>query len=408
MEILKKLLNSEKTYVFLITLVLFTLLLDYAFGSISLAFFVFVSLLNVFYKKPKFIREYLILLLLFSLMILSLFWTIDFEKSIKGLSKFLPILLVPIAFMCIPNLSKKDINKIFDYFAIFNTVFALIFFINAGFRFLQSQNTSVFFYHDFVSLFDLNAIYVSSFFLLSYGHLILKENFNALTFIKSAIVFIAIILLSSKLIIFLLFIITTIVLFQSQIKKTTKAIIALFLFVGILLIAKTGTFKDRINEEFNNNLTEVLNKNDFSGIYPWSGSSLRLFQIRVFSELLEEDNFILTGYGVNASQGKILEKHKKYLLYEGFYHYNFHNQYIQIFSEIGLMGFLFIIIILFLLLKQFYGTKNKIVLLVFLLFSTLFVTESYLCTQRGIIHFMFYICLVNYPKYKLNNETVIT
>jgi O-antigen ligase len=405
MVTLKKVLNSENTYVFLITLVLATLLLDYAFGSISLAVLVLVCLLNVFYTRPKLVKHYLPLIVLFIIMLLSLFWTIDFQKSIRGLSKYIPLLLVPIAFMYIPKLSKKGINNIFDYFAISNTIFALFFIGYAGFNFIANKDSSVFFYHNLVSLFDLNAIYVSSFFLLSYAHLILKKRLNSITFIKLFILFVAIILLSSKVIIFLLFLITTIVFFKSHLQKITKGITVLFLLIGALLIAQTGTFKDRVNDEFDKDFWEVLRNDDFSmNFYPWSGSSIRLFQIRVFSELLKEDKFVLTGYGVNAAQGKILEKHKKYKLYNGFYHYNFHNQYIQIFSEVGIMGLLCIIVVLFLLFKQFYETKNMMVLFIFILLSTLFFTESYLCTQRGIIHFIIYICLIHFPSYKFNNE----
>jgi O-antigen ligase len=405
MKRIKKILNLESTYVVLITLVLSTLLLDYAFGSISLGLLIFVCFLNFFHNRPQIILEYLPLIAIFFIMVLSLFWTIDFKNSIRGLTKFVPLLAVPIAFMALPKLSKNSINKVFDYFAITNTFFALFFFINAGFRFFENKNISVFFYHDFVSIFDLNAIYASSFFLLSYGYLILKERLNTITFVKASILVIAIIMLSSKLIIFLLFLITTIVFFQSHIQKTTKGIIILFLLIGALLIIQTNKFKNRISEEFDKDFLEVLYNDDFSmNFYPWSGASLRLFQIRLFSELLTEDEFLLTGYGVNASQVKIIEKHKKYKLFNGFYHYNFHNQYIQIISEIGIMGLICIIIILFLMLKQFYKTKNKMALFVFLLFSALFFTESYLSTQRGVIHFIIYICLINHPSYRLNNN----
>jgi O-antigen ligase len=402
MRILENILNSEKTYVFLIVAVLSTLLLDFAFGSISLGVLIVVCFLNILYTTPKMVNNYLPLIAIFVIILLSLFWTVDFQKSLKGLAKFAPFILVPLAFMCIQKLSRNSIDTIFEYFASSNVVFAIIFILNAVLNFLQTQEISVFFYHNLVSLFDLNAIYVSSFFLLSYSYLILKDKLNTFTFFKVSILFLTIILLSSKLIIFLLFLITIIVFFKSKVQKTTKLVLVLFFALGIFLIAQTDVFKDRINNEFDKELLEVTDNDDFSmNYYPWSGSSFRLFQIRVFWELLQEDDFFFNGYGVNASQEKIVDIHNKYKLYFGFNSYNFHNQYIQIFAEIGIIGLVCLVIVLFLLLRVFLQTKNILVLSVFLLFSTLFFTESYLCTQRGIIHFMIYIALIFYPDYKL-------
>lgn len=406
MKTLKVLLNSEKTYVILISVVLATLLLNYAFGSISLLILLIICFLNVIYRTPRLIKEYLPLIGLFLLMLLSLTWTINLPESEKGLQKFAPLLLVPLAFMFIPNLKRKGIHTIFDYTATSNTIFALVFVLNASFNFLKNHEVSNFFYHKLVSLFDLNAIYVSSFFLLSYTHLILKKKFNRIIFVEIFILFVSIILLSSKLIIFLLFLITIIIFFKVHISKSTKLAIVVFLIFGAILISQTTTFKNRVREEFDKNFLEVTKNNDFSeNFYPWSGSSIRLFQIRVFSELLKEDNFFLKGYGVNASQSKIIDKHKKYKLYNGFYHYNFHNQYLQIFSEIGVIGLLLIVIVLFLLLKQFIKTSNMLVLVVFVLFAALFFTESYLTTQRGIINFIIYMCLMFFPEYKLDSKS---
>src|SRR5699024_9794916 len=97
---------------------------------------------------------------------------------------------------------------------------------------------------------------------------------------------------------------------------------------------------NRFANEFDADITEVFTSEKFSKIYPWTGTTIRLFQARIFFEMLEEDHFFLTGYGINASQQKIIEKQKHYNLYHGYFKYNFHNQYLQTFAELGSMGLL--------------------------------------------------------------------
>ena len=68
----------------------------------------------------------------------------------------------------------------------------------------------------------------------------------------------------------------------------------------------------------------------------------------MFFEFLQEENIFWTGFGLNASYKKLEEKGIHYNVFqgnnevEGYQKKNFHNQYIQIFAELGVFGFLII------------------------------------------------------------------
>jgi len=68
--------------------------------------------------------------------------------------------------------------------------------------------------------------------------------------------------------------------------------------------------------------------------------------------MLQEQNILFTGFGLEASQDQIEKKALQYNLYDGYGEFNFHNQYIQTFSELGLIAFLILLGMLYFNLKK--------------------------------------------------------
>jgi len=135
---------------------------------------------------------------------------------------------------------------------------------------------------------------------------------------------------------------------------------------------------------------DQFRKNDF-----FPGTAFRVYQIRIFKEMLQEDAIFLTGYGLNAADFKIAEKGKQHNLYEDYWLKNFHNEYIQIFAELGIFGLLLLIAMLFVNIKNALKTKDFIHISFAVLMISLFLTESFLCRQRGIVFFAIMYCLLN-------------
>jgi len=174
-------------------------------------------------------------------------------------------------------------------------------------------------------------------------------------------------------------------------KETKKRILKTIFLIStlIIIIFLSKKIVDRFTIEINNtNFSEVLSKKEFGQVYYWTGASLRLFQIRAFIELFEEDQILFKGYGIDASQSMLKKKYIQYNLYPGFYHFNFHNQYLQVFSELGLLGLLFLLSVFYFSLKEAYINKNFFSLSFIILIAILCITESYLWRQRGMVFFI--------------------
>lgn len=392
-NLLKNILKQESVYVYLIVVVLTFQLLNFAFGSISLAVFSAVSLLNAAFNKPNKIRALAPPVIYFLVIVISLILTEDIKNSFSKVILALPFLIIPLSFSSVNFLTKTGIERVFNVFSNVLVLYTIVLAINAITRYKVSKDIDVFFYHDFSSLFDINAIYLSTVLLLSYTYLITKTK-STWDYLKLVLIVAAIILLSSKMIIVLLGTVSVFVgLKRIRLFKIKILFLSVFslICVGLLNFTKIN---ERVNDEMQSNFAEVLTIEKFNHVYFWTGSSIRLFQGRVFWELLQQDKKWVLGYGFNSSQEKIKTKHKKYNIYPGFQEYNFHNQYIQTIAELGLLGLFALSLIFYFIVKNALETKSTWAFLMVLLFATVFLTESYLVRQRGIIYFLFYYCLI--------------
>ncbi|GGD22717.1 hypothetical protein GCM10011343_11140 [Flavobacterium orientale] len=207
-------------------------------------------------------------------------------------------------------------------------------------------------------------------------------------------------------------------------RKTINLKTSIFLVVAVFFVIFLffGKIKERFNEEFQSNLIENIDarkfNNNMQGVNvisakeAWEnkkftpndyfpGIAFRVLQIRIFCELLVEEPIKWKGFGLNAAQKKIDEKVETYNLFEGneeldgYLNKNFHNQYIQIFAEIGFFGLLIILTMLFFNSIKTIQTKDFMQITFAILMISLFLTESFLSRQRGIMFFILLYCLFN-------------
>ena len=191
----------------------------------------------------------------------------------------------------------------------------------------------------------------------------------------------------------------------------------------IILVFSFGKIKERFYLEFQSNSGKSISHNVVTGIpegvhnvsiyEAWNnekftpndffpGTAFRVYQARLFFEFLNDEPIFWNGFGLNASFKKLEEKAKNYNVFtgndelEGYQKKNFHNQYIQIFAELGLIGFVLLVLILFINLKNALNNKDFIHIAFAILMISLFLTESFLWRQRGMIFFALFYCLFNY------------
>lgn len=173
--------------------------------------------------------------------------------------------------------------------------------------------------------------------------------------------------------------------------KTKKYIIGAVMLV--LMIAggfSTKYLMPHVFDRFNMGIGEVLQARSMEDIHHWNGTTLRV-QIYYCSMELVEENF-WTGVGPGDVSDELMAKYKEY----AFRHaaergYNAHNEYLQVFIGLGIIGF--IIFLAIFLIPFIYAIRQgdfmQIAFILMLL--TLFMFESMLQMQAGIMFIVFLV-----------------
>lgn len=384
---------SEKTYGYLLGALLLSIPLPFAFSSISLIAFFAVSLFSAFYHKKSMHLGYWIPMALFLCMILSLTWTEHWEKSIRGLERQLPFLLIPLAFWLMPKVTRSVLNFALFVFSVGLSFLGLGLMLKALISCINGAGTEVFFYHSLVSIFDLNAIYISVMVSLSLLFMIFYKRRTLWNVSISLVLLLFLVLLSSKNLI-IITILSIIVGFLISRKFNFKRwSVLIFIGLTVFTLLFYSPLKSRWVTEFNTDIKDALTCEGFNENYPWTGASFRLFQARIFYESFNENKVWFTGFGINAAQARIAEKQNEYYLYCGYNTYNYHNQYVQTFAELGVFGFIVLLLLFVILFRSYLRHKELMILFFIIVMASAFFTETYIWRQRGMIHFLTLYCL---------------
>jgi O-antigen ligase len=414
---IKELIKENGVLTYLLAAILITIPLKYAFSSIATIVFVLASFFLRNKIKFSFNKSIVLPALFYILMVLSLLWTKDTALTTGGLKKEIAFLFLPLTFLFVSDLQKITKHHIIKLFSYSMVIYSIYYLLKATFRFLDSGQLAVFFYHELVTQ-DLNAIYVSVFASLAVFYFVSLKEKGPLQKMALAILVGIVFLLSSKSIITIDFLLIVFYYsFFSNVPKSVKisTIIAVFSFLffslffvkevkeRFLLEYETAFVDNTINENIGNENEKVYNislkqawcNTEFQQNHFFPGTALRIYQLRIFKEMLQENPILFTGFGLEASQEKIREKAKQYNLYPGYGDFNFHNQYIQTFSELGLIGLLILMAMLFLNLKNAWQNKDFLHITFAVTMIILFLTESFFCRQRGVLFFVTLYCIFN-------------
>lgn len=399
MNVINRIVNKQEFFPFLVALLLSTLLIGYAPSSIVLGILFVASCYSAIINKKeiKFDGFLILPISLYLLLCLSIFWTVDVSNTIKGISRMSALLIIPFLFGIIPKFSWKQYNYILKWFTFSNALYGLFFLLIAGFKFINTTDFKVFTYHDLVEVLDLNAIYVSSFFIISIFYLLGKKNKTILE--KAVFLFLVILLflLASKMIIIVLFVGVIIYGIPFSLLKQRKSLKNILILTLILFVIGLSSLHvlNRFYSEKSAKLNEVIYNEKFSKIYPWTGTSFRLLQLRILSDQIKEEDIIWRGFGLFASRNNLKERHLAFNTYYGYHTYNYHNMYAQILAEAGIFGLLIIITMLLFSAIKAIRAKELVFIMFCLLFIMVFITESYLWVHRGLFFFLTMYCLFN-------------
>jgi O-antigen ligase len=420
--------KDDKSLIPLVFLCLFlvTIPLTLAINNIALLFFVVSALTYGKYYHLK--STSLVSILIFIVLSCSYFWSIDPENTLKNIPRAIFFLVIPMAFTFLKPFSASRKETILKSYAYGMLVLVIFFLARALVRFLFSQNPEVFFYHGAsyevnqgLVPKELNAIHVSVFVSLAYFILLYQSAKNKFDYLVLGVFTIFIVLLSSKNIIIIFGLLNLIYIFYFSTSAYKMRLRNLLIFVGLVGVFLSFTkIKDRIAIEFADHSTksvshhvihnipesvnilsirEAWEKKTFTPNDYFPGTAFRVYQFRLFLDFLKEDQIFWKGFGYEAAQSKIQEKGKQYNVFlgddiqEGYQQKNFHNQFIQIFAESGVIGLLLLLLMLAFLLRQGIQHKDFLTITFVVLMISVFLTESFLWRQRGMVFFVTFYCL---------------
>ncbi|BDS09652.1 sugar transferase [Aureispira anguillae] len=381
-------------------LVFITLSLSSPLNVITLYSLGLYSLYQIVAKRKfQYYHEFSVLCLSFFLSHL-LHYGIDFNLPTLSyeLERKLPFLFLPVLWM---NLAIKNIaqyrDRVFLLFSYGMNIIGAFLLLFAGLAFLQTGDFNSFYYHNLVAILDGNAIYYSLLFTISLISLFEAYGKQPNRWILPLTAFntILIILLSSKLFVFIMVLLYFYYFLLSP-KNRLLLITISILAIGVQFLINT----ENITKRYANVNIERLwtfRQPDISPATHFDGFSLRKELWRMGMELsLQNTNTFLLGIGPGDAQDQLNEKIRSNNMYigekgtedTGFLNYNFHNQYVQTLVEVGLLGFVILILVLIYLIQLGLKNKDKKLLLINLIFMASFLTESLLSRQIGIVAFV--------------------
>ena len=410
---------SKRLMVFLVSAVLITIPFGYAYNSVAIILFVLYSFLSAKKGDFSFSTWLLLPMMLFLLMVVSLVWSIDFNRTLRAISKEAALFFIPLAFCFNKQLIRMGARKILKNLSVGMCFFGFYFLGRAIIRYSYTGNANVFLYNELSSP-VITPVYLSSLFSMAFFYFMSVKNKRVLDYV--ALVFAAVLigLLLNKVIIIIDIVLVVIyIVFYSNLHKVLKLIfgvVFMALMAGFAYYAKTN---GGLPAEYISNTPEihalafeglplhnvtleeawskpVFNENDY-----FNGTAFRVYQARIFKELLQENGVFFTGYGLSASLDKIEEKAKEHNVFEGgvlnhrYSRQNFHNQYVEAFADLGIIGFVVLLLILLLNLKNSILSKDFIHIAFAILMIALLLTESFLWRQRGVVFFTVFYCLFN-------------
>ncbi|MFN3639308.1 MAG: O-antigen ligase family protein [Flavobacterium sp.] len=392
--------------------------MGFAISNIAMVLFFGASFLSLRNQKLKLERYFLVPIVLFIWIVISIIWTEDYSKTLRGITKMLPFLLLPLPFLMGYSITKLQRDFLLKCYAYSMFGFAIFYLLKAIFRFFISGNIDVFFYHELVT-FELNAIYVSVFFVLAF-FILLQQKKSFINTVGCFTLLILLLLLSSKNAVVVFGLLFLVYMFRNRDRIVLNSKMRWIGIVSIVLILAASIHftkrysdeitvqrskfenpqKDSVNPDGTHNVSlyEAWNNEKFTQNDYFTGISLRVYLVRVFKEMVQERDRWYLGTGYYATDNYLEKSVEQKGMYPEYNRFNFHNQYIQIFAELGILGFALLILLLFRTLYISLKTKDFTTFVFSILMISLFLTESFFHRQRGVLFFVLFYCVLYVKK----------
>lgn len=426
----------SKLNFFALLLFIFWLPLKADFLPTILAFWVLTWILEANYKNrfKSFSNKsiYLVLTSYFFLTVFALFYTSNIETGLFEIQKKLSIIIFPILIIGSNEKVKKNYQIILMTFVAGNLIASIYLLSNAFFTNFVIKNGTWYIEHSqwnglenysfwqlinmrysnfsgsFLSVL-IHPSYFSMYLLFSITILIyfLKQNFikklivKILTFLTITFFIFMIYLLQSRAGFISLFIVILFyVFFELKKHKNKKVFIGAIIFVSISLILLISSPRIQYTiGKFNNLLS---NENKLEMIKQDARFETWFSAIHVIKE-----NF---WFGTSPADvtNELAKKYMKYNFTDAqIENLNTHNQYLESFAGLGIIGFLCLMLILILGFVHAYKKRHYLLFFLLLILSINFLFESMMNRMAGILFMMFFYSLFVFSfqnNFKKNNS----
>ena len=364
--------------------------------SIALVLFCVFNVLHGYLNRKEIkSQKFMIMAPIWGILIiylLSLVYSPNLSYGIKYISRSQVFLLIPFVFWFRGGINEETYLKTTKFFIFGITISCILSLIIATFKFLASDSLEEFTYYELAETIGLHPTYFSLFLLTALVFLNRqKELRNLYKFIIVILCIAVLILLQSRIALLGLIVVIFYSLFASS-KKYRKLLLlssVLILILGITSKDLKERYKEIILFKFTSEVIGTFEENGINQrIWLWSNA---------FQFIKEQPVF---GYGLGAQRNLFKWQVEKGLLEQEFDNElqiaeknlsdkNFHNQYLQIWYECGLLGLLAFIMALFGVFYTLFKRKEYAQLIVLILFVLFLLTENIIARQMGIFYFAF-------------------
>lgn len=354
--------------------------------------------------------------ILYALLIISYFYSIDKAQSAFDLKTKLAYIILPIIVgASLDVLNKRTAEWIYAFLIAGVVTAAVISLIDATIVWYPGNYYYAFFYHHLVRSMDPNAVYMAWYTIFSIALLlfmpwkhVFQGRYKILRIITIVFLVIFFFLLSARMFI-LLFILFIIPYFLKRMfANFTRGVIVTL----ITITAAYALFQliDNTNNPIRNRYYSMIYRNseiawldDYSNIEEskFDNVTLRVFLWRIGLESVSEKKAWLTGLGNGDVHVVLKEKMRQYKIQNidhpdvskrpGFHNANLHNMFIQTLVMLGIPGIICMILIAILPLFFIFKVQPFQPFLVFHITSILFMMqEAVLQTQAGIFFYILF------------------
>ncbi|MGY6561213.1 MAG: O-antigen ligase family protein [Luteibaculaceae bacterium] len=324
----------------------------------------------------------------------GILWSEFQEIGLKELEYKLAYLILPLAIGASDRFGETQAKLAGRGFylaaaALMLTAFGLAF---SKWMVAEQKSVDYFVYENLANPFGFQPIYMAlymvfAFYLLWFDNLLsnhLKQG-NVIKLCLLGVFFIGIIMLASRMEILVFWAVLPLVLVYKAFteKKIAKPLGILVVFAvatfGLIAISPTNAAR----------FQEASAKDKHYSEEQWGGKSVRLEKWKNTAEIIKENFFFGVGTGdLKAELHKTYEKNEFFLGIE--HNFNPHNQYLQTWATLGLLGLLFMVAPWIFILLKGLQYKDPVPVCFVLVITLSMVTESMLERQWGLLFILFF------------------